>query len=745
MRFKGPGQAVTMVVSVCLHLVAMVVLLAAYEGQAMSWHWQWAPSLGAAFTIRLDGLSMLFTLLICGIGIFVQLYAYAYMRGKPEGWLFHTYLTFFAASMLGLVLAGNILLLFIFWELTTLTSYLLIGFNHTQEGSRDNALQAIMVTGAGGLALLAGLILLGQMAGTYELGPLLAGARQYSSDPRFAPSLLLILVGAFTKSAQFPFHFWLPGAMSAPAPVSAYLHSATMVKAGVYLLARLSPVFSHSDLWFWSLAVTGGITAVWAALVALSQTDLKLMLAYSTNVALGKLVFLLAFGNRFAIAAALMFIIAHAFYKAALFMVIGTVEKATGTRDCTRLAGLGSVLPFGFAAAGLAALSKSGIPPLPGFISKEYMYKAVLDLSYAPLGMLLLTNALMAALALVVIRPFLARPDEGTAAAKPLETHIFLWLPPLCLGIIGLGTATLGLPWINSALIVPAADAVSPGLAHQGLKLWEGLNLPLLLSGISLLLGITVFRYRNRIRPVLDGAGKGLPSGSRVFKNALKWLISTASAVTARIQHGRLSDYLFLLFTLLAVLVLYGIPDLPGPAALVLSAVPFHEGFLAAGLMAAVLMIILSRSSLVSIVSLGVAGFITTLFLMFYNAPDVAKTQLLVETLTVIFLVIIVRRMPGLARCQPHGPIRRLLNAGVSLTLGAGVFWALLGITETAQDTTLIDYFARNSLVEAFGRNIVNVILVDFRALDTLGEIIVVVMAALGASGILLAAKRRTP
>ncbi|WP_287127353.1 proton-conducting transporter membrane subunit, partial [Desulfobacter sp.] len=337
-------QKTIMGLSVALHLFLLIGLWVLYTPLGVSWYWDWVPSLGASFSIRLDGLSMLFSWLICGIGLFVQLYAFHYMKDKPLSALFHLYLTLFMLAMLGLVLAGNLLLLFIFWELTTVTSYLLIGFNHDQEVSRKNALQAMLVTGAGGLALLAGLILLGQMAGTWEMDQIINRGAAFTSDNRFAPALILILIGAFTKSAQVPFHFWLPGAMSAPAPVSAFLHSATMVKGGIYLLARLAPVFSQSDLWFWSLALTGGITAVWTVVVALQQRDLKLMLAYSTNVALGKLVFLLALGTRYAISAALMFTIAHALYKAALFMVIGTVDKATGTRNIDQVAGLGRIL-----------------------------------------------------------------------------------------------------------------------------------------------------------------------------------------------------------------------------------------------------------------------------------------------------------------------------------------------------------------------------------------------------------------
>lgn len=736
-------QRIIMHVSVALHLLLIIGLSYLYNPLGIARLWPWVPSLGVSFSIRLDGLSMLFSWMICGIGIFVQLYAYHYMKGKPSSGLFHIYLTLFMLAMLGLVLAGNILLLFVFWELTTITSYLLIGFNHDQEVSRKNALQAMLVTGAGGMALLAGLILLGQMAGTYELDRIIDSAATFTLDKRFTPALLLVLIGAFTKSAQWPFHFWLPGAMSAPAPVSAYLHSATMVKAGVYLLARLSPVFSQSDLWFWSLSITGGVTAVWTGFLALNQKDLKLILAYSTNVALGKLVFLLAFGTPYAISAAMMFIIAHGFYKASLFMVIGTVDKAAGTRDIDRIAGLGAILKFSFLAAVLSALSKSGIPPLPGFLSKEYMYKAALEVSYVPAVLLILVNSLMAALALlVVVRPFIHKPDEKSVTVLSVEKYKFLWIPPVCLGILGLLATTLGLNWINTTLIVPAGLAVNPGTEYESLKLWQGLNLPLAMSGMSLLLGVAFFTYHARIKKIIDPFIRRLPSGSTCYELVVNGIIQSASKLTSILQHGRLTGYTFMLFSLLALLILFNIPSLPIPQTVNWQGVRFYEFLLAIGLGAAVITVILSGSRLLAIVSLGVAGFIITLFLMFYNAADVAATQLLVETLSVIFLVMIVRRLPKLSDVMPHPAGRRILNAAAAATIGAGVFLGLYSISATHPDTTLLDYYAAKSFIAAHGRNIVNVILVDFRGIDTLGEITVVVMAALGASAILKRRKR---
>ena len=731
--------------AIALHLVLLVGLSYLYEPMGVGYEWAWVPSLGVGFSIHLDGLSMLFSWLICGMGIFIQLYAYHYMEGKPSASLFHFYLTLFMMAMLGLVLASNVILLFIFWELTTLTSYLLIGFNHEHGDARENALQAVLVTGLGGLALLAGLILLGGMAGSYELGRIIERAPGFLGDGRFPISLVLILLGAFTKSAQVPFHFWLPNAMAAPAPVSAYLHSATMVKAGVYLLARLSPVYGHSELWFWALAITGGTTAVWTGILALKQRDLKLMLAHSTNVALGKLIFLLAFGTPFAILAGMMFLGAHALYKASLFMVIGTVDKATGTRDIERLTGLGRFLKFSFLGAGLAMFSKAGLPPMPGFLSKEYMYKGVLGFSYFPAGVLILVNAIMVALAfMVVLRPFVPGAGAGRTRVTLVEGKVFLWLPPVCLGILGIVFATLGLEWMSRVLLIPASMGVNPNLSYESPKLWQGVNVPLAMGAVSLFFGGLIFGFHKRIRELVDAVTSHLPSGDFCYGAGVKGIMRLAAGQTSILQHGRITGYIFTLFFLLALVVLFHILPLDGLPDFNWQEIRFHEFLLAGVFLAAVSTVLGARTRMLSMVALGSAGFITTLFLIICNAPDVAKTQLLVEALTLIFIVMIVRQMPGLADLAPHSTGRRCLNAGIALTIGGGVFLGLYGVTTLEADTTLVDFFAANGLVAAHGRNIVNVILVDFRALDTLGEIMVVVMAAMGASAILPRKKRRS-
>jgi len=341
-----------------------------------------------------------------------------------------------------------------------------------------------------------------------------------------------------------------------------------------------------------------------------------------------------------------------------------------------------------------------------------------------------------------VVRPFISKPDARTVPATPVEKYIFLWIPPVCLGILQLWATTLGLHWLNTTLIIPAGQAIAPNAGYVSLKLWQGLNLPLALSGVSLLFAFLLFKYHTRIKRFIDLTTRMLPAGSQCYELIVKGIIRSGSALTSVLQHGRLTGYIFMLFFLMALVFLFNVPALPMPDIADRQGIRFYEVLLALGLAAAVTTVILSHSRLLAIVSLGVAGFITTLFLMFYNAPDVAKTQLLVETLSVIFLVIIVGRLPKFSDVLPHTPVKRMLNTAIAVTIGTGVFRVLYAMSAGDPDTTLIDYFAANSLIAAHGRNIVNVILVDFRAIDTLGEITVVVMAALAASAILLKKKR---
>lgn len=695
-----------------LPMVIFFSLISWYEPGGVSWQTAWVPGLDVNLSFKLDGLSFLFACLISGIGALIQMYALAYLKGHSSRFSFHLYLTLFMLAMLGVVTSDNILLLFVFWELTTITSYLLIGFNHEKDKSRKNALQSLIVTGAGGLALLAGLILLGEMAGSYEISTIVAQSALIAQHEWFIPSLILILLGAFTKSAQFPFHFWLPNAMAAPTPVSAYLHSATMVKAGVYLLARVSPIYSHSEIWFYTLGIFGGFTAIWCALLALKQTDLKLMLAYSTNVALGKLVLLIGMGTELAMMAALLFILAHSFYKAALVISV--------------------------TAAILAALSKSGVPPLLGFLSKEYMYKSGLEVSVILTTIFLLVNVTMVALALaLIVKPFFATYEGNPTPAKKVEASKGLWMPAMLLAIASVLAPLFGLGWINNNVAVPGVLSSLPDSTPEAAKLWQGVNLPLALSALTLLLGFVLYRIYPRLLVSWQRKMPVLPTAESVFDKIMASMMRLAKWQTRLLQQKRLSHYVLLFFIVLAGLLLTSPLVIPQARFAALADISFYEISIALLLIGAALVCTFTTSRLLAVSALGVVGFMTTLVFMLYSAPDVAKTLLLVETLMVVFVVLLIRHIPVLMTVPQHSVRRRLLHGAIAGVIGMSVTALLINITAQPLDSTLADFFAENSVPGGHGRNIVNVILVDFRAFDTLGEVIVVVMAGIAAVSLL--------
>ncbi len=720
----------------------LVALTYWYQPSGLSWTVEWVPSLGIDLSFRLTGLSYLFAAMISGVGVMVQLYAYAYLKGAKDRWLFHSYLTLFMLAMLGVVVSDNILLLFVFWELTTLTSYLLIGFNHEKEQSRKNALQSLIVTGAGGLALLAGLILLGQAAGSFQLSVIISEQAAITQAPIYHASMVLVMLGALTKSAQFPFHFWLPNAMAAPTPVSAYLHSSTMVKAGVFLLALLSPVYSETDVWFYTLTTVGGFTALWCALLAVRQTDLKLMLAYSTNVVLGMLVLLLGIGSELALVSAFLLIIAHAFYKAALFMVVGNIDKATGTRDIRLLRGLKSVLVISLIAAAIAALSKSGIPPFMGFLSKEYMYKALLEVNTRILLVLLVVNALMVSLAMsLIFKPFLSSKPQGSrenrvAVAKPVETSFMLWIPPALLALGSIALPVLALGWLNSNIVAPGVQTVSPDLLVGDVKLWQGINLPLILSGLTLGLGVLFYKLSGRVQTWWDRDGATTPVADTVFHRFMASLVGVAQWQTNLLQHKKLGGYVLTSFAVLAILLFSHISLGNVNWSSGLAELRYFEVVIAAIMVASALLCIVSTSRLLAVASLGVIGFMTTLVFMLYSAPDVAKTLLLVETLLVVFVALLMRHLPLFSTVPKHPRRRRALHAVVAIFIGFAVTMLLITITSQPIDTSLSQFFAEQSVPGGHGRNIVNVILVDFRAFDTFGEVVVVVIAGLSAASL---------
>ncbi|MCS6954163.1 MAG: putative monovalent cation/H+ antiporter subunit A [Bryobacteraceae bacterium] len=724
-------------------VAALTVLVAAWgpdvwrEGPRLS-HLPWAPSIGLSLSFRLDGLSWLFALLITGIGALVTVYAGAYLGAHPRLGRFYASLLFFLASMLGLVLADNLLLLFVFWELTSISSYLLIGFDQEREAARRAALQALLVTAGGGLALLAGFVLLGQIGGSFELSALFPQAATVRGHSFYGPILGLILLGAFTKSAQFPFHFWLPAAMEAPTPVSAYLHAATMVKAGVYLLARLSPLLADTQAWFWSLTPAGAITMLVGAITALCKTDLKQILAYSTVSVLGILTFLAGLGTVTALEALAVYLLAHSLYKGALFLVAGAIDHETGTRDTSQLGGLRHSMPLTAAAGLIAALSMAGLPPVLGFISKETLYEAGLR---APQHAVVLTKllvvtavALFAVAGAAGVRPFFGPPQAP--GRQPHEAPVGLWLGPV---ILAFGGLLFGLiPGRLEQAVETAVRAVAPDRSVQvRLSLYHGLNPALMLSALSVAAGFFLYRLHARYPgPIEPWPALARLAPARAYESALLALNRLASWQTQRLQSGYLRSYLLIIVT--AALGLSAVPMVMHRVVLPLSLdlnPRWHELLLGTVILAGIVTAVRTTSRLTAVASLGVVGLGIALLFAWLGAPDLAMTQLAVETLTVILLVLVLYHLPDFSRLTPARGRRR--DATVALAAGGFMALLVLIVNSTESDSRLAAYFLEQARPLGRGCNVVNVILTDFRALDTLGEITVLAVAAVGVYGLI--------
>lgn len=711
-------------------------------GETFIFSTEWIPALGIALSFYLDGLSLLFALLISFIGTFIVLYAGAYLKGHADLGRFLMFLLMFMGSMLGLVLSDNVVTLFVFWELTSITSFLLIGFNHDKARSRRAALQALVVTGGGGLALLAGLLLMAQAGGSMELSTLLSDGDVLRDHPWYLAILILVLAGAFTKSAQVPFHFWLPNAMEAPTPVSAYLHSATMVKAGVYLLARMNPGLGGTEIWQIFLMTFGGLTLLAGAILALRNTDLKLMLAQTTVASLGLLVFLIGIGETYAIQAAMAYLFAHSMFKGALFMVAGSIDHGTGTREISRLSGLGRAMPFTAAAAGLAALSMSGLPPFFGFIAKEWVYKGTLDGSLPLLltAVAITGNALMFAVAFLVgFKPFFGQP--GDTPHKPHEGSLGIWIGALTLAVLSLFFGLFS--GISEAFFVgPAAIAVAGQVMVVDLYLWGGFKAPVVASIITVALGLLLFWRGRYLSALLARVIDPLWGPDKGYDQFMDALVGLARGISGLLQTGRLRRYMLVtLLTLAAALVL---PQLLLGNGLVIAAPPLDLLVWAIGLLAffGSLAIPFTRSRLAAIMLMGVLGLSVAFVFLVFGAPDLAFTQLMVETLSVVILALVIARLPVFGD-DWRGGTRAIRDGVLAVAIGGAMTALLIKITNAPLDMTLSEFFGARSYLEAYGRNVVNVILVDFRALDTLGEIAVVTIAGVAVLG-LLAFRHRT-
>jgi multicomponent Na+:H+ antiporter subunit A len=742
-RLGDRAAFVLALVPAALFAWAMSDLGAAYPGRVETT--AWVPGLSIGLSFHLDGLSLLFTLLITGIGTLVVLYAGGYLHGHAQLGRFFAILFAFMGAMLGVVLSDNVITLFVFWELTSLTSYLLVGFDASKATARRSALQALLITGTGGLALLAGLILLAEAGGSWELSVLALAAPWLHESPLYLPALVLILLGCFTKSAQWPFHSWLPGAMAAPTPVSAYLHSATMVKAGVYLLARLEPALGGTEVWLISLGLVGALTMLVGAAFALLETDLKLVLAWTTVSALGTLVFLLAPSQEPSVKAAMAFLLVHALYKGALFMTAGNVDHEAGTRDLTRLSGLARAMPLTFAAAAMASVSMAGLPAGLGWVAKEMIGVAKLT---DGIGLTLTTatiaNAMVFAVAGIAgLAPYLGTRSEQAEAAH--EAPWTMLAGPLVLGSLGL---VFGMtPQIAAdTLIAPAASAVLGTRATLEITLFKGVDWKFLLTLATFAAGAVLYLLWRRSGAAWRAASASfLASGpDRGYDHVLAGLARFATWLTRLMQPGQLHLYVAASFVVVGLVVI---------------ASAFRGQFALAGLgdggtiiewavvlitAAAAIVVARATTRLLAVTALGMVGLGIAMIFMLYSAPDLAITQFMVETLLVVILALILIRVPGF---RLDGAGEKAGLGTLAIAIGAGVLTTLLllGVLAEPMDDRLAAWFGANAVPGGLGRNVVNVILVDFRALDTLGEIMVVMAAAMGGLAAMMRLGRRRP
>jgi len=714
------------------------------DGEPVRWATEWVPQLRLAFAFSLDGLSLLFCLLITGVGVAVILYAEHYLHGHPELDRFHALAQAFMASMLGLVLADNLLLVLVFWGLTGVTSYLLIGFEHTIGTSRLSAQQALIVTVSGELAMIAGLVLLGFAAGSFRISEVLTEGQLIRADASYGLLTFLILLGALAKSAQFPFHFWLPNAMAAPTPVSAYLHSATMVTAGVYLVSRLTPALGGTELWTIVLTVSGGLTMLIGNILALRQHDLKLVLAYSTVGALGTMVLLVGLGSEAAFAGAMALLLAHALYKAGLFLVTGIIDHEMGTRELDRFSGLARIMPITAVAAALGALSMAGIPPMIGFAAKELGLKAALD---ADASTVLVTAALVVAGAATVGVAAIASlgPFSGslkTARDGGHDPGWAMWLGPIALGLLGVAAGLL--PALGSGPLVAAAgEAIGAASDKYTVEPWYGVDLALALSLLSIAAGVVVFWRRLRVRELVARFDNGYRIGPEKGYVLLEvGMLNWTKRLTAVMQNGRLRLYLLTVVSTLVGLVwliVFAAGAIP-PLELELDVYPW-EALIAALIVGGAAVAVTSRSRLGAVTALGAVGYGIASIYVLFSAPDLAIAQILVETLTVLLFVLVFYHMPRFGVETSQGS--KLRDAAIAIA--AGVLMAGFVLIAAGTPTESIsDWFLDNSQPLAKGQNVVNTIIVDFRSLDTLGEVFVLAVAGFGVFALLkLRARRR--
>ncbi|WP_407496716.1 monovalent cation/H+ antiporter subunit A [Pseudooceanicola sp. MF1-13] len=738
---NAAGRSATAGVTFTVTLAAFVGLLtnlpAVLNGQTVMVGIDWMPALGLNFTLMLDGLGFFFAFLILGIGLLIIAYGRQYLSREDNMGEFFTYLLLFQGAMVGIVLSDNILLLLVFWELTSLSSFLLIGYwKHLPEG-RQGARMALTVTGMGGLAMVGGMLILGNIVGSFDLSVILQNRELIQDSPLYLPALILILLGCFTKSAQFPFHFWLPHAMAAPTPVSAYLHSATMVKAGIFLMARMWPVLSGTPEWVGIVTTAGLITMVLGAVIALFKHDLKALLAFSTVSHLGLITMLLGTGTAFGAFAAVFHILNHATFKAALFMSAGIVDHEAHTRDIRRLGGLRHLMPVTFVIATVAALSMAGIPLLNGFLSKEMMLEeashTVLFGSDWLVPVLAVAGSLFsAAYCFRFISHTFLGPKRDDYPAKPHDPNPGMWMPPAILAtlVVVIGVAPfLAEPFVKLVTASVLGGVVDVPDAH--IKIWHGLVPALYMSIIAVVGGLVLLFLFAPLSKVWEATPR--PEAKVIFEAIVEAFASLAKAATGLLHNGSFTRYAMI--GIVAMVAAGYHAWVTGTVGAATRAVQPASPVMIAGwgmlVAATIALVIFHRNRLAALILIGIVGLMVSVGFVFLSAPDLAMTQFTVEVVTIILLLLALNFLPNRTPVE-SSVLRRVRDAVVAIAGGLGTFalsWHYL--LRDAVQTPISEFHLANSYKGGGGTNVVNVILVDFRGFDTYGEIIVLGIAAL--------------
>ncbi|WP_130796866.1 hydrogen gas-evolving membrane-bound hydrogenase subunit E [Streptomyces otsuchiensis] len=720
--------------------VGVLIAHAAYTSpgdDTLTASWSWLPALGIDFSLRFDGLSALFCLLILGVGSLILAYCARYLSEDGRHTTVYMWLTLFAASMLGVVLANDVILLVVFWELTTVCSFVLI--SSAGPGATPSAVKAFLVTALGGLGLLTAAVLLAVAAGTTDLSVILGEPERVLSSPLAWPAGALIILAAFTKSAQLPFHSWLPGAMSAITPVSAYLHAAAMVKAGIYLLLRFSSLFAGEVAWSATLMTVGLATAVFGATWALRQHDLKALLAYSTVSQLGLLVGAIGVGTGTALAAAMLHTFAHALFKATLFMLVGIIDREAGSRDIRELSGLRRVMPVTAAVTGLAGLSLAGVPPLIGFVSKEHLYKGYLEADFAPgagviaVSFAILASALTFTYGMRIFYEAFGGPTLQRGLYEPAKSFLAPALVAAVAGLV-LGPA---ISWLNPVLD-RSVIAVFPDAHPHAFKLWPGFTPELGMTAIAITAGMCLFFAQSHVERVL----MRIPVPGDLFQAMYRSVVRLGTFLGKPERSDSSAAYLWRpvgLLVVFAAVALWLSGTLPEVGRQATST--DLDWPLLALIAVVVVLICVARTTLVSVSMLGTLGLLVAIWFVLAGAPDVAMTLLLAEVLTAVAAVLM------LAGTAVHFRRARLPQVSGSVVLavlaGAAATIATLAFTGGREMSELGQYLLDNAKAETGGENVVNTILVDFRAVDTLGESVVIGTVTLAL--VLLLGKRDAP